>query len=95
MFNNYNYQVTCSQSARAYANCVLNNLLPVGYTDMSQPGIGTEIVFLCLMPIVYFGILAYIEGAIIINRKKEKSTSQNITTFNCTMMDILSCITNE
>ena len=79
MFSNYNYHITCSQSARSYANCVLFDLLPVDYTDMSQPGIGTELIFLCLMPFVYFGILALIEGAIVFKRRNTKTGSETIT----------------
>ena len=82
IFTNYNYRVSCYGSPSAVASCIRNGYTPKGWTDISAPGglnpvltsshasagIGVEILFLCVMPFVYFAMLAAIEGIISFRR---------------------------
>ena len=79
IFLNYNYHTICDVSVTAMQSCVANGNVPVSYTaigsygtcgsvlhvsDLIRPGIGLELIFLGCCGVVFFVILAVIEGTI-------------------------------
>lgn len=69
LYYNSNYRSLCGVSNSSMATCSNQGYVPQPFLSTTYPGVGTNILFLCLMWILHFLALVYKEGSLTFRRR--------------------------